>query len=87
MMRNITVDSLSPLLICIALVALTHELNRADCGYQVHKTEREISHLLYVDGLKLIVRDEDELENKIKIVKANGKDINMNFVLKNCANV
>jgi len=40
MMRKIPVDTLSALLICIALVALIHELNRADCGYQVHKTER-----------------------------------------------
>ena len=27
-------DSLSPLLFCIALIPLTNELNRADCGYQ-----------------------------------------------------
>ena len=60
-------NSLSPLPFCIALVALTHQLNRADCGYQVHKTEREISHLLYVNGLKLLVRDDDELENEIKL--------------------
>jgi len=32
-----------------------------------------------MDDLKLLVRDEDKLENEIKIVKANGKDINMNF--------
>ena len=29
-----------------------------------------------MDDLKLLVRDEDELENEIKIVKAIGKDIN-----------
>jgi len=28
-------DSLSPLLFCIALIPLTNEPNRADCGYQV----------------------------------------------------
>ena len=54
-------DSLSSLLYCRELVALTHELNIADCGYQVHKTERKISHLLYMNDLKLLVRDEDEL--------------------------
>ena len=54
-------DTLSPLLYCIALVVLTDELNRADCVYQVHKTERKISHLLYMNDLKLLVRDEDEL--------------------------
>jgi len=53
MMRNIPGDPLSPLPFCTALIALTHELNRADCGYQVHKTEMKISHLLYVNGLKL----------------------------------
>jgi len=34
-------DSLSPLLFCIALIQLTNELNRADCGYQVHGTKRK----------------------------------------------
>jgi hypothetical protein len=42
-------DSLSPLLFCIALVPLTHELNRSKCGYQVYGTERKIHHLLYTD--------------------------------------
>jgi hypothetical protein len=27
-------DSLSPLLFCIALIPLTHELNRTKCGYK-----------------------------------------------------
>jgi len=30
----------------------------------------------------MLVRDEDEMENEIKILKAIGKDINTNFVLK-----
>ena len=50
-------DSLSPLLFCIALIPLTNELNRADCGYQVQETERKISHLLYMDDLKLLGRN------------------------------
>jgi len=39
----------------------------------VQGTERKISQLLYMDGLKLLVRDEDELEGEIKIVKPNGR--------------
>jgi len=61
-------DFLSPLIFCIALVPLTNELNRADCGYQVHGTERKISHLLYKDDLKLLGRNENDLKNEIKIV-------------------
>ena len=40
-------------------IPLTNELNRADCGYQVHGTERKISHLLYMDDLKLLGRNEN----------------------------
>jgi hypothetical protein len=47
----------------IALVPLTNKLNRADCGYQVHGTERKISHLLYMDDLKLLGRNENDLKN------------------------
>ena len=39
-------DSLSLLLFCIALIPLTNELNRADCGYQVHGTELENKSLI-----------------------------------------
>ena len=53
-------DCLSSLLFCIALIPLTNELNRADCGYQVHGTERKISHLLYMDELKLLGRNEND---------------------------
>ena len=66
-------DSLSPLLFCIALIPLTNELNRADCGYQVHRTERKIRHLLYMDDLKLLGRNESELKNEIKIVQTISK--------------
>jgi len=50
-------DSFSPLIFCIALTPLTNELNRADCGYQEDETERKISHLLYMDDLKLLGRN------------------------------
>ena len=38
-------------------------------GYQVHGTERKISHLLYMDDLKLLCRNENELKNEMKIVQ------------------
>ena len=48
------------LLFCIALIPLTNKLNRADCGYQVHGSERKISHLFYMDDLKLLGRNEND---------------------------
>jgi hypothetical protein len=72
-------DCLSPLLFYIGLNALRHELNSADCGYQVQRSERKISQLLYVDGWKLLGRNENGLENEIKIVNVISTDINMKF--------
>jgi hypothetical protein len=57
-------DSISPLLFCIALTPLTNELNRADCEYQVHRTEKIISHLLYMDDLKMRGGNENDLKNE-----------------------
>ena len=80
-------DFLSPLLFCIALIPLTNELNRADCEYQVHGTERKISHLLHMDDLKLLGRNENDLKNETIIVQTISKDINMNFCLEKCARI
>jgi hypothetical protein len=52
-----------------------NELNRSNCGYQIHGTEREICHLLYMDDLKLIGRNEEELTNEIQMVSTLSNDI------------
>jgi hypothetical protein len=59
----------------MALIPLTHVLIRSKYGYQVHGTERKISHLLYMDNLKLIGRSEKELRNEIGVVKRISNDI------------
>jgi len=63
--RNIPKGLPFAITFCIALIPLTNELNRVDCGYQVHGTERKISHLLYMDILKLLGRNENDLKNEI----------------------
>jgi hypothetical protein len=69
------------------LIPSTNELNRADCGYRVYGTERKISHLLYMDILKLLGRYENYFKNEIKIVQTINKDINMYFGLEKCASI
>ena len=85
--RTFQGDSRSPLLFWIALIPLTNDLNRGDCGFQVYGTERKISHLLYMDGLILLGRNENDLENEMKIVQTISKDINMKFGLEKCARI
>ena len=62
-------DSLSPLLFCICLLPLTEQLNKLNTGYEVHTTKTKISHLLYMDDLKLIAKSEEEIQKQIQTVK------------------
>ena len=60
-------DLLSPLLFCMALNPLSKELNRTGYGYRMTTEHGEtakrqlISHLLYMDDLKLYGRNSDQL--------------------------
>jgi hypothetical protein len=42
-------DSLSPLIFCTCLIALTVQLNKLNTGYEEHITKTNISHFLYMD--------------------------------------
>ena len=42
---------------------------------------------MYMDDLKLLGRNENELKNEMKIVKTVSKDMNMNFGLEKCARI
>ena len=76
-------DSLSPLLFCISLIPLSLELNSLGYGYKI-RTER-ITHLFYMDDLKLYAKDDSELEGLLRIVKGFSDDIGMEFGLSKCA--
>jgi hypothetical protein len=43
--------------------------NRYKYGHKVYGIEKKISHLPYMDDLKLIGRSEGELGNEIRVVK------------------
>jgi len=56
-------------------------------GYEEHTTKTKISHLLYMDDLKLIAKSEEELQKQIQIVKNISDDIHMEFRLQKCAKI
>jgi len=80
-------DSLSPLLFFICLIPLTEQLNRLNIGYEKHTTKTKISHLLYVDDMKLIAKSEEELYKQIQTVKNFSDYIHMEFGLEKCARI
>jgi hypothetical protein len=80
-------DSLSPLLFCICLIPVTEQPNILNTGYEEHTTKTKISHLLYMDDLKLIAKSEEELQKQIQTVKTFSDDINMEIGLEKCAKI
>ena len=77
-------DSLSPLLFTISLNPLSWELQKTGYGYQLDK-QTKISHLFYVDNLKLYGTSDNQLNGLISTVKKVSDDIQMEFGLDKCA--
>ena len=77
-------DSLSPLLFNMSLNPLSWELQKTGYGYQLDK-QTKISHLLYVDDLKLYGTSDNQLNGLIGTVKKVSDDIQMEFGLDKCA--
>jgi hypothetical protein len=77
-------DSLSPLLFCICLLPLIEQLNKLSTGYEKQTTKIKISHLLYIDDLKVTAKSEEEIQKRIQTVKIFSDDIHMEFGLQKC---
>jgi hypothetical protein len=65
---------------------LTEQPNRLNTGYEEHTTKTKISHLLYVDDLKLIAKSQEELQKQIQTVENFSNDIHMEFGHEKCTN-
>ncbi|KAL7634727.1 UNVERIFIED_CONTAM: hypothetical protein RMT77_015104 [Armadillidium vulgare] len=82
-------DSLSPLLFILAINPLSILINNLQNGYRVNprseKSPKIISHLFYMDDLKLYAPNRQEITKQIEVVKKFSKDICMEFGLEKCA--
>ena len=84
-------DSLAPLLFCMSLNRLSKDLSRTAYGYQMTTGHGEtgkrqlISHLLYMDDLKLYGRNSDQLNGLLHTVRTFSDDIQIKFDLDICA--
>jgi hypothetical protein len=56
---------------------------RLNTRYEDYITKTKISHLLYMDDLKLIAKSEEELQKQIQTGKTFSDYINMEFGLEN----
>ena len=84
-------DSLSPLLFCMTIDPLSKMLKSKNIGYNLGKVRGErteielISHLLFMDDLKLYAENDEKLNELVQIVHNFSKDICMEFGLDKCS--
>ena len=79
-------DSLSPLLFCMALIPLSKSISDARLGYYELGKE-QISHLSYMDDLKIFSKDHKSMQMCVSIVETFSRDIGMEFGIEKCATI
>lgn len=80
-------DALSALWFCLCLNPLSNALNRTSYGFNIKNgknTEHTISHLLYMDDIKIYATDGNQLKELLKITETITKDTDMEFGINKC---
>ena len=79
-------DSLSPLMFVMAMIPMTFVLKKTKPTYTLRNTSK-LSHLLYMDDLKLYAKNLNEIESLIHTVRIFSDDSGMEFGLDKCATI
>lgn len=79
-------DSLSPLLFCVAMNPLSSMLNDLEGPRVCRKwtDSYRLTHLLYMDDIKLYASSDEELRNMLRLTGEFSKDIHMVFGVDKC---
>ena len=68
----------------LCLLPLTWMLKKSKLGYKPRNQAEKISHLMFMDDIKLYGANDHQLESLVNIVKRFSDDIQMNFGIKKC---
>uniref|UniRef100_H3AIP4 Reverse transcriptase domain-containing protein n=1 Tax=Latimeria chalumnae TaxID=7897 RepID=H3AIP4_LATCH len=78
-------DSLSPV-VCLALNPLSKMLRNSGYGYSLGRRPTVlVSHLFYMDDLKLYAKNSDQLQSMLELVSSFSKSITMEIGVDKCA--
>ena len=83
-------DSFSPLLFCLSMAPISHAINSVRGQYETSSgkpknLQTSLSHLFYMDDLKLYAESSLSLTKQIEVVKSISRDISMKLNMKKCA--
>ncbi len=77
-------DSLSPLLFCICVAPLSEALRKTKV-FQADHQVKPITHLMYMDDLKVYAEDRENLEEVVRLVEEVSGAMGMELGLRKCA--
>ena len=77
-------DRPSGLLFILSLLPLSWLLSTSNIGYRINRQGDIISHLLFMDDLKLFPANNNQLASMIRIVNKFSDDIGMSFGIHKC---
>ena len=77
-------DSLSPLLFIMALMPLSLLLNKSGKGYLLQREHHRVSHLVYMDDIKLFASSRQRLDSLLTMLSLFSEDICMKFGYSKC---
>ncbi|XP_068208495.1 uncharacterized protein [Palaemon carinicauda] len=69
----------------VAMIPMEKALQKMDAGYQLEKRGNRINHLMFMDNIKLYVKNIKEIDTLIQIVRIVSGDIRMEFGIEKCA--
>uniref|UniRef100_H3BBL1 Reverse transcriptase domain-containing protein n=1 Tax=Latimeria chalumnae TaxID=7897 RepID=H3BBL1_LATCH len=78
-------DSLSPLCFCLALNPLSKILRNSGYGYSLGRIPTVlVSHLFYIDDLKLYAKNSDQLQSMLELMSSFSMSIAMELGMDKC---
>ena len=75
-------DSLFPLLFVLVMIPLILVLRQTKASYEIKKGGKQINRLLFMDDLKLLLKNEDQMYILVKTVRIFSEDIKMELWLE-----
>ena len=72
-------DTLLPLLFVIEMIPLNYILQTCTGSNKFTNSQEKINHLMYIDYIKIFVRNEKELETLIQTIRMYNQEMRMEF--------
>ena len=77
-------DLLSPLLFVIAMMTFNYALKKCTGGYKFIKSQEKINHVMYMNDIKIVAKNEKEPEILIQTIKIYSQSKGMELGMEKC---